>query len=171
MGSCVTLTIKYQIIYIATMNKLREITIIFAAIGFFGIVLAEDSNITNNTTQDITSTSENRNYNQNTNVNTNTNWNTKVILAEAENDVGTKNIVDEIDSFKEYEIQSNELNKKRTLRKVSEIETLLFQRMKYELESLKQDKDVKNIMSKVSKSDLEPEEAVNLIFKLFKKNF
>jgi len=94
-----------------------------------------------------------------------------VILAEAENDVGTKNIVDEIDSFKEYEIQSNELNKKRTLRKVSEIETLLFQRMKYELESLKQDKDVKNIMSKVSKSDLEPEEAVNLIFKLFKKNF
>ena len=101
----------------------------------------------------------------------NTNWNTKVILAEAENDVGTKNIVDEIDSFKEYEIQSNELNKKRTLRKVSEIETLLFQRMKYELESLKQDKDVKNIMSKVSKSDLEPEEAVNLIFKLFKKNF
>ena len=33
------------------------------------------------------------------------------------------------------------------------------------------DKDVKNIMSKVSKSDLEPEEAVNLIFKLFKKNF
>ena len=43
--------------------------------------------------------------------------------------------------------------------------------MKYELESLKQDKDVKNIMSKVSKSDLEPEEAVNLIFKLFKKNF
>ena len=94
-----------------------------------------------------------------------------MILAEAENDVGTKNIVDEIDSFKEYEIQSNELNKKRTLRKVSEIETLLFQRMKYELESLKQDKDVKNIMSKVSKSDLEPEEAVNLIFKLFKKNF
>ena len=94
-----------------------------------------------------------------------------MILAEAENDVGTKNIVDEIDSFKEYEIQSNELNKKRMLRKVSEIETLLFQRMKYELESLKQDKDVKNIMSKVSKSDLEPEEAVNLIFKLFKKNF
>ena len=63
------------------------------------------------------------------------------------------------------------MNKKRTLRKVSEIETLLFQRMKYELESLKLDKDVRNIMSKVSKSDLEPEEAVNLIFKLFKKNF
>ena len=63
------------------------------------------------------------------------------------------------------------MNKKRTLRKVSEIETLLFQRMKHELESLKLDKDVKNIMSKVSKSDLEPEEAVNLIFKLFKKNF
>ena len=51
----------------------------------------------------------------------------------------------------------------------SEIETLLLQRMKYELESLKQDKDVKNIMSKVSKSDLEPEEAVNLIFKLFNR--
>ena len=58
------------------LSRLREITIIFAAIGFFGFVLAEDSNITNNTTQDITSTSENRNYNQNTNVNTNTNWNT-----------------------------------------------------------------------------------------------
>ena len=43
--------------------------------------------------------------------------------------------------------------------------------MKYELESLKQDKDVKNIMSKVSKSDLEPEEAVNLIFKLFRHAF
>ena len=63
------------------------------------------------------------------------------------------------------------MNKKRTLRKVSEIETLLFQRMKHELESLKLDKYVKNNMSKVSKSDLEPEEAVNLIFKLFKKNF
>ena len=62
------------------LSRLREITIIFAAIGFFGIVLAEDSNITNNTTQNITSTATNNNNNtnvsQSTNTNTNTNWNT-----------------------------------------------------------------------------------------------
>jgi len=62
------------------LSRLREITIIFAAIGFFGIVLAEDSNITNNTTQNITSTATNNNNNtnvsQSTNTNNNTNWNT-----------------------------------------------------------------------------------------------
>ena len=43
--------------------------------------------------------------------------------------------------------------------------------MKYELENLKQDKEVKKIMSLVAKSDIEPEEAVNMIIKLFKNNF
>ena len=62
------------------LSRLREITIIFAAIGFFGIVLAEDSNITNNTTQNITSTAtntnNNTNVNQSTSTSTNTNFNT-----------------------------------------------------------------------------------------------
>lgn len=62
------------------LSRLREIAIIFAAIGFFGIVLAEDSNITNNTTQNITSTAtntnNNTNVNQSTSTSTNTNFNT-----------------------------------------------------------------------------------------------
>ncbi len=98
-------------------------------------------------------------------------WSTKVILAEAENNIGTDDIVAEIESFRKFETDNNILIEKRAKRKLSEIETLLFQRIKYELENLKQDKEVKKIMSLVAKSDIEPEEAVNMIIKLFKNNF
>jgi len=98
------------------------------------------------------------------------NWSTKVILAEAENDVGTKEIISEIEKFKNFEIQRNLLDKKRVKRKLSEVETLIFQKMKFELENIKDNKKVKNIMLDVEKSKIEPEKAVNMIFKLFKES-
>ena len=45
------------------MNKLREYIIIFCSIGFFGYVLAEDSNITQNQTINSTGTQTNTNNN------------------------------------------------------------------------------------------------------------
>ncbi len=98
------------------------------------------------------------------------NWSTKVILAEAENDVGTKEIISEIEKFKNFEIQRNLLYKKRVKRKLSEVETLIFQKMKFELENIKDNKKVKNIMLDVETSKIEPEKAVNMIFKLFKES-
>ena len=98
------------------------------------------------------------------------NWSTKVILAEAENDVGTKEIISEIEKFKNFEIQRNLLDKKRVKRKLSEVETLIFQKMKFELENIKDNKKVKNIMLDVETSKIEPEKAVNMIFKLFKES-
>ena len=98
------------------------------------------------------------------------NWSTKVILAEAENDVGTKEIISEIEKFKNFEIQRDLLYKKRVKRKLSEVETLIFQKMKFELENIKDNKKVKNIMLDVETSKIEPEKAVNMIFKLFKES-
>tara|TARA_B100000212_G_scaffold51119_2_gene33176 strand:- start:4295 stop:5251 length:957 start_codon:yes stop_codon:yes gene_type:complete len=98
------------------------------------------------------------------------NWSTKVILAEAENDVGTKEIISEIEKFKNFEIQRDLLDKKRVKRKLSEVETLIFQKMKFELENIKDNKKVKNIMLDVETSKIEPEKAVNMIFKLFKES-
>ena len=98
------------------------------------------------------------------------NWSTKVILAEAENDLGTKEIISEIEKFKNFEIQRNLLYKKRVKRKLSEVETLIFQKMKFELENIKDNKKVKNIMLDVETSKIEPEKAVNMIFKLFKES-
>mgnify|MGYP001220657878 FL=1 len=98
------------------------------------------------------------------------NWSTKVILAEAENDLGTKEIISEIEKFKNFEIQRDLLYKKRVKRKLSEVETLIFQKMKFELENIKDNKKVKNIMLDVETSKIEPEKAVNMIFKLFKES-
>ena len=42
--------------------------------------------------------------------------------------------------------------------------------MKFELENIKDNKKVKNIMLDVETSKIEPEKAVNMIFKLFKES-
>ena len=99
---------------------------------------------------------------------TNSSWNTKVILAEAENNVGIDEIVQQIESFKSYEEQNKLLEAKRNKRKITEIESLLLQKVKLEVEGLKKREEIINIISDASSGKIKTEEAVNLIFKFFK---
>ena len=99
---------------------------------------------------------------------TNSSWSTKVILAEAENNVGIDEIVQQIESFKSYEEQNKLLEAKRNKRKITEIESLLLQKVKLEVEELKKREEIINIISDASSDKIKTEEAVNLIFKFFK---
>ena len=99
---------------------------------------------------------------------TNSSWSTKVILAEAENNIGIDEIVQQIESFKSYEEQNKLLEVKRNKRKITEIESLLLQKVKLEVEELKKREEIINIISDASSGKIKTEEAVNLIFKFFK---
>ena len=99
---------------------------------------------------------------------TKSSWSTKVILAEAENNVGIDEIVQQIESFKSYEEQNKLLEVKRNKRKITEIESLLLQKVKLEVEELKKREEIINIISDASSGKIKTEEAVNLIFRFFK---
>ena len=89
-------------------------------------------------------------------------------MAEAENNVGIDEIVQQIESFKSYEEENKLLEAKRNKRKITEIESLLLQRVKLEVEELKKREEIINIISDASSGKIKTEEAVSLIFKFFK---
>ena len=93
------------------------------------------------------------------------------LILEAENNVGIDEIVQQIESFKSYEEQNKLLEAKRNKRKITEIESLLLQKVKLEVEELKKREEIINIISDASSGKIKTEEAVNLIFKFFKNDW
>ena len=74
-----------------------------------------------------------------------TQWKTKVLTAQAENDIGVDELVTEIISFREYEESSGLLIKKRNKRKISELNTLVEKRLRNELEKTKETATFKDL--------------------------
>jgi len=99
-----------------------------------------------------------------------TQWKTKVLTAQAENDIGVDELVTEIISFREYEESSGLLIKKRNKRKISELNTLVEKRLRNELEKTKETATFKDMVLKLEKGLLEPEVLVDKVINLIKKN-
>lgn len=97
-------------------------------------------------------------------------WKTKVLTAQAENNIGMEEIVNEIESFIEFETANGNLTKKKNERQISEIDNILDRKIKSELKKIKNVKEVKKLMDRLKKGTLEPEEVAELIFDLLKKN-
>tara|TARA_Y100001970_G_C14151717_1_gene813079 strand:- start:415 stop:1371 length:957 start_codon:yes stop_codon:yes gene_type:complete len=97
-------------------------------------------------------------------------WKTKVLTAQAENNIGMEEIVNEIESFIEFETANGNLTKKKNERQISEIDNILDRKIKSELKKIKNVKEVKKLMDRLKKGTSEPEEVAELIFDLLKKN-
>lgn len=95
---------------------------------------------------------------------------TKVLIAQAENDIGIDEIIDEIKSFREFEESNNFLSIKRSERKISEIDFLLNRKLKQELDKIKDTDKVKKAIKKLKDEKLEPDKVVELILNLLKEN-
>jgi LAO/AO transport system kinase len=95
---------------------------------------------------------------------------TKVLTAQAENDIGVDELVTEIISFREYEESSGLLIKKRNKRKISELNTLVEKRLRNELEKTKETATFKDMVLKLENGLLEPEVLVDKVINLIKKN-
>lgn len=95
---------------------------------------------------------------------------TKVLIAQAENDIGIDKIIDEIKSFREFEESNNFLSIKRSERKISEIDFLLNRKLKQELDKIKDTDKVKKAIKKLKDEKLEPDKVVELILNLLKEN-
>jgi len=95
---------------------------------------------------------------------------TKVLIAQAENDIGIDQIIDEIKSFREFEESNNFLSTKRSERKISEIDFLLNRKLKQELDKIKDTDKVKKAIKKLKDEKLEPDKVVELILNLLKEN-
>ena len=95
---------------------------------------------------------------------------TKVLIAQAENDIGIDQIIDEIKSFREFEESNNFLSIKRSERKISEIDFLLNRKLKQELDKIKDTDKVKKAIKKLKDEKLEPDKVVELILNLLKEN-
>ena len=100
----------------------------------------------------------------------NAQWKTKVLTAQAENDIGVDELVTEIMSFREYEESSGLLIKKRNKRKISELNTLVEKRLRNELEKTKETATFKDMVIKLENGLLEPEVLVDKVINLIKKN-
>jgi LAO/AO transport system kinase len=100
----------------------------------------------------------------------NAQWKTKVLTAQAENDIGVDQLVTEIMSFREYEESSGLLIKKRNKRKISELNTLVEKRLRNELEKTKETATFKDMVIKLENGLLEPEVLVDKVINLIKKN-
>ena len=100
----------------------------------------------------------------------NAQWKTKVLTAQAENDIGVDELVTEIMSFREYEESSGLLIKKRNKRKISELNTLVEKRLRNELEKTKETATFKDMIIKLENGLLEPEVLVDKVINLIKKN-
>ena len=97
-------------------------------------------------------------------------WKTKVLTAQAENNIGINEIMNEIKLFREFEESNGYLLAKRNARKISELDTLLNRKLKHELEKIKDMDKVKESINKLKDGKLEPENIVELIFGLLKEN-
>ena len=95
---------------------------------------------------------------------------TKVLIAQAENNIGIDEIIDEIKSFRKFEESNNSLSTKRSERKISEIDSLLNRKLKQELERIKDTDKIKKAIKKLRDEKLEPDKVVELILNLLKKN-
>jgi LAO/AO transport system kinase len=97
-------------------------------------------------------------------------WKTKVLTAQAENDIGVIELVEEIQSFKEYEEGNGKLLYKRNQRKVSELNSMIEKRLKNELDNLRETATFKESVNKLESGLLEPENLVDKIIDLIKDN-
>ena len=97
-------------------------------------------------------------------------WKTKVLTAQAENDIGVIELVEEIKSFKEYEEGNGKLLYKRNQRKVSELNSMIEKRLKNELDNLRETATFKESVNKLESGLLEPENLVDKIIDLIKDN-
>ncbi|MFL2630650.1 MAG: methylmalonyl Co-A mutase-associated GTPase MeaB [Thermodesulfobacteriota bacterium] len=97
-------------------------------------------------------------------------WKTKVLTAQAENDIGIIELVEEIQSFKEYEEGNGKLLYKRNQRKVSELNSMIEKRLKNELDNLRETATFKESVNKLESGLLEPENLVDKIIDLIKDN-
>jgi len=96
-------------------------------------------------------------------------WRTKVLTAQAENDIGINEIMDEIKSFREFEESNGSLLAKRSARKISDLDELLNRNLKQKLERIKDMDKVKKAISKLKDGKLESEDIAELIFDLLKR--
>ena len=97
-------------------------------------------------------------------------WKTKVLTAQAENDIGIIKLVEEIQSFREYEEGNGKLLYKRNQRKVSELNSMIEKRLKNELDNLRETATFKESVNKLESGLLEPENLVDKIIDLIKDN-
>ena len=97
-------------------------------------------------------------------------WKTKVLTAQAENDIGIIELVEAIQSFKEYEEGNGKLLYKRNQRKVSELNSMIEKRLKNELDNLRETATFKESVNKLESGLLEPENLVDKIIDLIKDN-
>ena len=65
------------------------------------------------------------------------NWKTKVLTAKAENNIGMRELVEEIESFVEFESNNGNLVNKKKQRQIAEIDSVLDRKIKSELEKIK----------------------------------
>ena len=98
------------------------------------------------------------------------NWKTKVLTAQAENNIGMSELVEEIESFVEFESNNGNLVNKKKQRQIAEIDSVLDRKIKSELEKIKDTKKIKGLMDRLKKGALEPEEDAETIFNLLRKN-
>ncbi len=98
------------------------------------------------------------------------NWKTKVLTAQAENNIGMSELVEEIESFVEFESNNGNLVNKKKQRQIAEIDSVLDRKIKSELEKIKDTKKIKGLMDRLKKGALEPEEVAETIFNLIRKN-
>ena len=98
------------------------------------------------------------------------NWKTKVLTAQAENNIGMSELVEEIESFVEFESNNGNLVNKKKQRQIAEIDSVLDRKIKSELEKIKDTKKIKGLMDRLKKGALEPEEVAETIFNLLRKN-
>ena len=98
------------------------------------------------------------------------NWKTKVLTAQAENNIGMSELVEEIESFVEFESNNGNLVNKKKQRQIAEIDSVLDTKIKSELEKIKDTKKIKGLMDRLKKGALEPEEVAETIFNLLRKN-
>ena len=100
----------------------------------------------------------------------NTQWKTKVLTAQAENDIGVDELVTEIMSFREYEESSGLLIKKRNKRKISELNTLVEKRLRNELEKTKETATFKDLEFLLIGIVITSSVLVDKVINLIKKN-
>lgn len=93
-----------------------------------------------------------------------------MLTAQAENDIGIIELVEEIQSFKEYEEGNGKLLYKRNQRKVSELNSMIEKRLKNELDNLRETATFKESVNKLESGLLEPENLVDKIIDLIKDN-
>ena len=98
------------------------------------------------------------------------NWKTKVLTAQAENNIGMSELLEEIESFVEFESNNGNLVNKKKQRQIAEIDSVLDRKIKSELEKIKDTKKIKGLMDRLKKGALEPEEVAETIFNLLRKN-